>query len=459
MSNSNKKSITFCIILIAIVVLSASVSAFFRNRVKLVPATDNIQATTETKKQISTKKHNSKFDYSSLAEVLTESQGKSITEEMLKNAELSEETLQLLQSNAEKGEISRSAFHQLTGYSVSAFIDKFGGNTNSRDMGNNGKNSFVLGFTGDINFDETSYYVMVHALTKPNLVLDCIDENYQNEMKNADIMLINNEFTYTDRGSPTPDKKYTFRAKPEYVHYLNDMGVDIVSLANNHTYDYGYDSFVDTLSTLEGADIEYVGAGMNAEEANAAKFFIINGYRVAYIACSGVESPIKTPVATEDKPGICGSYYDGAEKVADTIRKAKAESDYVIVYPHWGFENMTELSAGQRENSRLWVDAGADAVIGNHSHCLQGMDYYKGSFIAYSLGNFWFNARNLYTGLLKLEISEEGIKPIFVAGTQYYRETSMLTDPAEQRKVYNLIESYPTINGVKIDDNGVISPK
>lgn len=400
------------------------------------------------------------YDYVALSELLTIAQKTEITEDMLKAADLTKENLDSLNTEAQAGEISSERFHELTGYSLKAFVDKFG-TAKSKDMGNNGKDKFVLCFSGDIGFTESdnSWYVMYHANTKPNGVLDCIDKQFQDEFKNADITLINNEFPYSDRGTALANKKYTFRAKPENVKYLNDMGVDIVSLANNHTYDYGYDAFVDTLDTLKKADIKYVGAGMNADEANAPVTFIVNGYKVGYIACSGVEWPIYTPVATSEKEGIMGSYDNGVQVVADAIRKAKTQCDYVIVYPHWGMENTTELTSAQTSNARLWIDAGADAIIGNHSHCLQGMDFYKGKFIAYSLGNFWFNARNVYTGLMKLEISKDKITPVFVPGKQFYSEATYISDPEEQKKLYREIEKYPTVNGVTIDDNGVISEK
>lgn len=439
----------------ALMIFSAIVTKHLRAPKIIIPNENNTTAA-QTGESKAEKKAFS-FDYDKLSSVLTVSQGLEITPEMLKAGVDDKETLKTLLEESEQGEIPDTRFIELTGYTACAFADVYG-EKQSRDMGNNGKDSFTLGFTGDITFDEESYYVMIHALEKPNKVLDCIDETFQTEMKNADIMLINNEFPYTDRGEPTPGKKYTFRGRPEFVKYLNDMGVDIVSLANNHVSDYGPVSFTDTIDTLNKADIVYVGAGMNAEEANAPKTFIINGYKVGYIACSGVEYPIKTPVAGENSYGVMGSYDDG-KTVTKAIRLAKRTCDYVIVFPHWGYENTTELSGAQIANSRAWIDAGADAIIGNHSHCLQGMDYYNGKYIAYSLGNFWFNARRLYTGLLKLEISEKGITPILVPGLQANRETHYISDKAEQRKLYNAVEGYPTKNGVKIDDSGVISPR
>ena len=439
--------ITILLSLVAVTVLGFTVVNVIKNRANSI----EVQTGTEESQTETT----TKFDYDNLSQILTSSEKIEISAEMLEKANLSEESLKTLETEGQGGEITSSRFHEITGYTLNAFTDKFG-SEKSKDMGNNGKDSFVLAFTGDINFDETSYYVMCHALEKENKVLDCIDSNFQNVMKSADIMLVNNEFTYSLRGTPTEGKKYTFRANPEYVHYLTDMGVDIVSLANNHTFDYGYDSFTDTLSTLENAGIEYVGAGMNSDEANAVKSFIINGYKVGYIACSGVEYPIHTPVATEDSAGIMGSY-DNGEAVTKAVKSAKKECDYVIVYPHWGYENTTELSSAQTSNAKQWIDAGADAIIGNHSHCLQGMDFYKGKFIAYSLGNFWFNSKTLPTGILQLTISEEGIEPGIVPGIQENRETRMYTSLEDQRKVYDLIESYPAETGVKIDDNGKIT--
>ncbi len=393
------------------------------------------------------------FDYEKLSAALTALEGKEVSPTLLKG--LDGEELVKINSAVDNREYGEKTFHDITGYTLNAYMDK-ALTHESRDMGSNGKDSFVLGFTGDINFTETGY-VMTHANNMPGGVNDCIDETFRSEMRSADIMLINNEFPYTDRGAPTPGKKYTFRAKPENVKYLLDNGVDLVSLANNHAYDYGYESFVDTIKTLDDAGISYVGAGMNINEAAKPASFIINGYKVSYLACCGVESPIKTPVATENSEGIMGSY-DNGERMTQAIRKAKAQSDYVIVFPHWGIENTTSLTNAQQINSKKWIDAGADAVVGGHPHILQGFEFYKGAPVVYSLGNFWFNTRNIYTALFKLTVSEEGIVSSIVPGRQENSEVHYISDPDAQRKMYDEIENYPPYNKVRIDDDGVITP-
>lgn len=393
------------------------------------------------------------FDYDSLSSSLSAISGQNVSADMLK--QISVDKLKALKEAVKDGTLTPKECHDATGYTLNSLIDIYGSKS-SINMGNNGKDTFTLGFTGDINFTYSGY-VMTHARNMPNQVLDCIDETFQNEMRAADIMLVNNEFPYSNRGSALVGKKYTFRSDPENVKYMTAMGVDIVSLANNHAYDYGYDAFVDTISTLNDANIPFVGAGMNSEEANAPVTFIQNGYKIAYLACSGVESPIQTPVATETSEGIMGSYDDGAAMTA-AIKKAKETCDYVFVYPHWGYENTTALSNGQLQHSRAWIDAGADAIIGNHAHILQGMEYYNGKFIAYSMGNFWFNTRNQPTILLKLEIDNDGnITPIIVAGTQAGSETHYMESEASRISLYKKIMGWSPNRGVSIDDNGVIS--
>ncbi|MBR4452196.1 MAG: CapA family protein [Clostridia bacterium] len=439
--------ITIFALLIAIVVLSGVIILKANQQLPTILDSDGSEAAESQAAKIVPG-----IDYEKLSAALTALEGREVTISFLQNIDGSE--LEALNAAVDSKEYGAKTFHDITGYTVNAYNDKFV-TRQSKDMGNNGKDSFVLGFTGDINFTESGY-VMTHANAMPGSVNDCIDETFRNEMKKADIMLINNEFPYTDRGSPTPGKKYTFRAKPENVKYLVENGVDLVSLANNHAYDYGYESFVDTIKTLNDAGIPYVGAGMNLEEAAKPATFLINGYKVAYLACCGVESPIKTPVATENSEGIMGSYDDG-ERMTQAIRKAKAESDYVIVYPHWGIENTTSLTNAQQVNSKKWIDAGADAVVGGHPHILQGFEFYKGAPVVYSLGNFWFNTRNIYTMLFKLTISADGIVSSIVPGRQEYSEVHYIADAAAQRKMYDELEGYPPYNKVRIYDNGVVT--
>lgn len=97
------------------------------------------------------------------------------------------------------------------------------------------------------------------------------------ELRAADILMVNNEFPFSDRGTPMADKQFTFRCSPCYVKALNEMGVDVVSLANNHTLDYGREALSDTFAALDGAGILYGGAGDSAERAKQVQVIEVHG--------------------------------------------------------------------------------------------------------------------------------------------------------------------------------------
>ena len=253
---------------------------------------------------------------------------------------------------------------------------------------------FTLTFAGDINFDDNSSTINYYNST-PNGIVDCISPELIEIMNDADIMCLNNEFTYSTAGSPLNGKAYTFRAHPSRVDILKEMGVDIVTLANNHVFDYGETAFLDTLDTLKSADILYYGAGKNLDEAMSPVYFDIQDKTLAYVTASRAEKYKMTPQATEDSPGILRCY--DTQLFIETIEEASKHADYVIAYVHWGTEYSFELEDVQLSTGRDYLDAGADIVIGAHPHCLQGIEFYNGKPIVYSLGNLWFNNKTLDT--------------------------------------------------------------
>lgn len=105
----------------------------------------------------------------------------------------------------------------------------------------------------------------------------------------ADIFYLNHEYCISDRGEPLEGKLYTFRAKPERMGLLKEMGTDLVSLANNHIYDYGRDAMMDTVDLLDQAGIPYVGGGRNSEEARRPVYFVVNGMKIGFVAATNAE--------------------------------------------------------------------------------------------------------------------------------------------------------------------------
>ncbi len=295
----------------------------------------------------------------------------------------------------------------------------------------------VLAFAGDVSFAE-GYANMETLKQMGGKIEDCFDDSLLREMQDADIFMINNEFTYSDRGQPLEDKEYTFRAKTENVKYLHDLGVDIVSVANNHTYDYGEVSLLDTLITLDGAQIPHVGAGRNIEEAAKPVYFIINDMKIAFVAATQIEQFDRpdTVGAGENNAGVFRCWTE--ERIYDVVREAKENSDFVVAFMHWGTELKETLHWAQTDQAAKLVEAGADLIIGAHPHCLQQIAYIDDVPVAYSLGNFWFNSKTRDTGILKVGLDLEGVKWVqFVPAIQSgCRTTSVETGEKERILAY-----------------------
>ena len=311
----------------------------------------------------------------------------------------------------------------------------------------------TITFAGDILFDPN--YAGTATLIQNGGDIDkAIAPDLIEEMQAADIMMLNNEFTYSNRGEPLEEKQFTFRAKPEYVSYLYDLGVDIVSLANNHTYDYGEVAFLDTLQTLKDAEMPFVGAGVNLEEAAAPVYFIVNDMKIAFVSATQIErldNP-DTKGATETAPGVFRCW--NVEKLLQTVEKAKTESDFVIVYIHWGTENTEEIDWAQDKQAREIVEAGADLIIGDHPHVLQKIEIINGVPVIYSLGNFWFNSRPIDTGMVKVTLTEEGLQSYqFIPCLQSNCRTTLLSGEEKERV---LGEMRRMSEGVQIDAEGYV---
>lgn len=321
--------------------------------------------------------------------------------------------------------------------------------TTKEDAGIAGKSSgpengdITIGFTGDINFDET-WSVMKHMRRKGKGIAGCIDPRLIKKMRGYDYMVVNNEFSISDRGKPMAGKAYTFRSPRRNVKLLKQLGVDAVSLANNHVYDYGKRAFLDTMSTLEKNGIKYTGGGKNSSEARKPVYFQCKGKTIAVIAATRAEKYVLTPAAGKNSPGVFRTYDD--TQYCRAIKKAKKKADVVIAFVHWGTEYSTKLEDAQKTQAKDYINAGADVIVGAHTHCLQGVGSYKGKPIFYSLGNYWFNEKTLYTTLLQLTIKENGkIQARMIPCRQSGKETHMLTKKKKVRKFVNYV------NGISVN--------
>ena len=317
-------------------------------------------------------------------------------------------------------------------------------------------NETTIVFAGDILFDD-HYAVKVKMNQRGRSIEGSISQEMLDVMRSADIFMVNNEFPYSNRGTPTENKKFTFRAKPEYASYLLDMGADIVSLANNHAYDYGKIAFLDTLDTLNGIGMPYVGAGRNLEEAIKPVYFIVNDQKIAFVAATQIERTENpdTKEATQNSPGVFRCW--NVDKLLEVVANAKQVSDYVIVYIHWGTEATDQLDWAQKDQAVKISNAGADLIIGDHPHVLQQFGYCEDTPVMYSLGNFLFNSKAQDTCLVKLTLDANGFKSLqFIPGRQQDCSVTMLHGTEKERVLSYMRKISP---GVTIDGDGFVTKK
>lgn len=263
----------------------------------------------------------------------------------------------------------------------------------------------------------------------------------------------NLECAVATTGEPL-EKQYTFRADPALLPGLRDAGIDVVSLANNHSFDYGLLAFKETLDRLRAAKIGVIGAGDTAHEAAVARLVRVGDTTLALLAASRVV-PDAGWFATASKPGIAGAYQ--TKRLCAAIRAARGTGRVVAVYLHWGTEKAVMPDAAQRTLAHACIDAGADLVVGAHPHVLQGFETYRGKLIAYSLGNFLFTNAEKTTGILQVTLAHGTVQraQFLPCRITAYRPKP-LTKPADQTKVLDALQARST--GVTIDDAGVISP-
>lgn len=259
-------------------------------------------------------------------------------------------------------------------------------------------------FAGDVCLEEDGFVLDYFDETGGNLQA-CVDPQLLQRMNEADLFMLNHEYSISSRGSRL-DKYYTFRARPERMEILKQMSVDIVSLANNHVYDYGYDAFQDTLSLLDAAGIRRVGAGMNRSEAEQVQYFDIRDIRIGVVAASRAEKYVITPNATDELPGVFWMYDD--TRLKEVIADADSQCDFLVAYLHWGTEDSEYFEQYQQRIAQDLVDLGVDAIIGGHPHVLQGMEYVGDVPVLYSMGDFWFNGEDKYSVMAELNIFKDG---------------------------------------------------
>ena len=202
-------------------------------------------------------------------------------------------------------------------------------------------------------------------------------------LRAADLSIVNLESPLSDRGTPAFKSGSVFKGGQRHIKALTSVPFDVVTLANNHVFDYGIDAFEDTTDTLNRNHIQWTGAGMSIEEACTPLVTDVNGIKIAIINFSEGEDL----TSAGKGPGVMGWDLPGIE---DTIKALKPKVDFIIVISHCGIEYIPFPPPYVAGAFKQMARAGADIVIGHHPHVPQGIQFYNDIPICYSLGNFVF---------------------------------------------------------------------
>ncbi|MDI9330831.1 MAG: CapA family protein [Alphaproteobacteria bacterium] len=257
-------------------------------------------------------------------------------------------------------------------------------------------------FVGDLMLAETPGQLIARGVDPLRHVAPLLRE--------ADVRIANLETVVARSGQAVPNKIYTFRAHPRVLPVLK-RHFDAVSLANNHTGDFGRVALTEMLSLLHEAGLPWFGDGLDLARAHRPLIIERKGVRIALLGYN--EFFPRSFEADHDRAGVAWS---DDERVVRDIRLARTHdrADVVIPFMHWGVEYEPLASERQRRLARRMIDAGADVVIGTHPHVTQEIETYRGKPIFYSLGNFVFDGftrTEENTGwMLRLQVDRSGVR-------------------------------------------------
>ncbi len=263
--------------------------------------------------------------------------------------------------------------------------------------------SVTIGAVGDIFMGGTA---------TPTLETEGYDHPFEATKKlfsASDIIIGNLEAPLTSRGIPTPDKRYIFRTPADKVApALKNAGFNIVTLANNHSMDYGLLGLQDTIKALKQHQIAHIGAGSSLTAAREPYIFNINSLRVGFL---GYSLTFPEEYWADETRG--GTAFAREEQMREDLKRLRVKADVIVVSFHWGREQQTKLRPYQSRMGRIAIDEGASLVLGHHPHIMQGIEAYKKGLIVYSLGNYVFGSfsnRVQYGGLANIELDSAGFK-------------------------------------------------
>jgi hypothetical protein len=202
--------------------------------------------------------------------------------------------------------------------------------------------------------------------------------------RDAELAIINHEMPTTPRWG-FHGSGFIFSGRPDLTRVFTSAGIDWVSLANNHIKDYGSDGIADTRRVLRRYGVGFGGAGKDLEQARQISYLDADGTRLAIIPCVDVAPAIWAG------PRVSGATPCKDAYIVKDIKRARREADLVIVFPHWGVEYTRQPLPSMRKHAARWAKAGADLILGAHSHVAGAIEEIDDVPVLYSLGNLIFD--------------------------------------------------------------------
>lgn len=279
---------------------------------------------------------------------------------------------------------------------------------------------------------------------------DYFFKNVKPYFDNSDMNIVNFEGVLTTSNNRV-EKTFNIKGRPEFISVVKSAGIDAVAFANNHMNDYGEEGVKDTIEAFNSINLPY------AYSNNWATYVTDNGVKIGLISIHELLEGVGC--TKKIKKGIDALKADGC--------------NLVVVYLHWGTENSYDINGNQRTVGRKCIDLGADLVVGSHPHVLQGMEYYNGHYIVYSLGNFCFGGnktckdKNTMMVQAKFNIvngvntGEAELKVIPCTLSSQKVRNDYCPTPATGDKFAEIIKkmnTYSKGNKLMIDDTGLVIP-
>jgi poly-gamma-glutamate capsule biosynthesis protein CapA/YwtB (metallophosphatase superfamily) len=261
----------------------------------------------------------------------------------------------------------------------------------------------------------------------------------------ADIAMTNLECVISTKGDffdKGESRPYLYRARPEMLDILTNVGFDLVVTANNHAMDYGPQAIMEQMELLNSVGIAQTGSGRNLDEASSPTYLRVDDVVIAFIS---METSFPACAAKPDRAGVfhAKGNKDIIKKLVKPIAEAKRNADIVVFTPHWG-QNWTENPTSERiKLAHSIIDMGADAILGHSSHQVHGIEVYKEKLIIYDIGSFLFDrvgqGRMSYSACFILEFNRQGFHRVSIHPLRLYKSRTTIAGEKDSDSLCELL--------------------